>query len=324
MARTLFPKISVYQQEWLRVDEGHQLYIEQSGNPKGVPVVYLHGGPGGGSSPNQRRYFDPEKYRIILFDQRGCGRSKPSPSVKANNVDELVSDIEKIREHLAIEKWLVCGGSWGTALAMLYGIKYPEKVLAFVLRGVFLGTQSEIDWLYQEKGAQGFFPEYYREFIEAIPERFRSDPVKGYAEVLSGKNELAVIAASKAWYLWELRLSTVEHHNISMAQVEDAHQALCMAKVSSHYFSQQCLIEENFILKNIETVAHIPAILMHGRFDMVCQLQVADKLARAWQNAHLQILPFAGHSGFEQQTIDAFCKATDTMANFLAENSSSE
>lgn len=319
MSRTLFPKISVYQQEWFKVDDSHQLYVEQSGNPDGIPVVYLHGGPGGGSNPHQRRYFDPEKYRIILFDQRGCGRSKPSPSIKNNTSDELIDDIEKIRIHLGIDKWLIAGGSWGTTLAMLYGIKYSDKVLAFILRGIFLGTKTEMQWLYKEGGAQRFYPEYYREFIECLPSARRLDPLKGFYELLTAKNELAGIAASKAWYLWELRLSTIEHHNIGMAQVEDPHQALCMAKLSSHYFSQYCFIEENYILENISAIEHIPGILIHGRYDMVCQLHMADLLARSWDNAHLQILPCAGHSGFEQQTIDAICKATDTMANFLDE-----
>jgi len=319
MSRVLFPKISAYQTEWLDVGDNYQLYLEQSGNPKGIPVVYLHGGPGGGSSENHRRYFDPEKYRIILFDQRGCGRSKPSPSIENNTTQALINDLEKIRRHLNVEQWLVAGGSWGTTLAMAYGIEYPERVLAFVLRGLFLGTTAEFDWLYKPSGAKKFFPEYYQEFIAQLPEEQRSDPLPFYYDKLTSKNEVAVISASKAWYLWELRLSTIEHHHIGMAQVQDSHQALCMAKVSAHYFTNKCFIPENYIIDNLVKIADIPAILLHGRYDMVCQLDIAYVLANNWHNAQLQILPFAGHSGFESQTIDAFCKATDVMANFLEE-----
>ena len=317
MSRSLYPKISVAQQEWLNMGNGHQVYLEQSGNHEGIPVVYLHGGPGGGSSENHRRYFDPQKYRIILFDQRGCGRSKPSPSIADNTLDHLIDDIEIIRKHLGIKHWLVTGGSWGTTLALIYGIRYPEQVLGFILRGIFLASSAELDWLYQPGGAQGFYPDYYREFTEHIPAD--TDVLSAYHQLLSSENEVAVVAASKAWYLWELRLSTIEHQHIGMAQVQDAHQALCMAIISCHYFTRQCFIPDNYILDNITQIQDIPAIVLHGRYDMVCQLSIADLLTRHWRNAQLQILPCAGHSGFETQTIDAFCKATDTMANFLTE-----
>lgn len=319
MSRTLFPKITDYKQEWLDVGDGHQLYLEQSGNPDGIPVLYLHGGPGGGTSENHRRYFDPNLYRIILFDQRGCGQSKPAPSINNNNTQALVNDIEKIREYLKVDKWLISGGSWGTTLAMIYGISHPEKVLGFILRGIFLGTQAEYDWLYRPAGAQRFFPEYYNEFIEHMTEDEQCDPLAYYHKQLHSENEIAAISASKDWYLWELRLSSLEHHHIGMLQVEDAHQALCMAKISSHYFIQNAFIAENYILNNLHKIKDIPAILMHGRYDMVCQLYIAQKVAEQWDNAHLHVLPCAGHSGFERQTIDAFCKATDTMAEFLNE-----
>lgn len=321
MSRTLYPKISLYKQEWLQVSSVHHLYIEQSGNPSGIPVLYLHGGPGGGSSANHRRYFDPIKYRIILFDQRGCGRSKPSPSLEENTTQDLVNDIEVIRMHLGIEQWLIAGGSWGTTLALVYGISHADKILGFILRGIFLGTQAEYNWLYQTNGAQRFFPEYYQEFIGHLPEDERTEPLNSYYQQLISKNEVAVASASKAWYLWELRLSSLEHHHIGMAQVEDAHQALCMAKISSYYFTQNCFIPENYIIENINKIKDIPAILLHGRYDMVCQLYMAESLKNHWENAQLQILPCAGHSGFERQTIDAFCKSSDTMAIFLDEES---
>jgi len=319
MSRSLYPKISTYRQEWLSVGEGHELYLEQSGNQNGIPLIYLHGGPGSGSSENHRRYFDPEKYRIILFDQRGCGRSKPSPSIQDNNTAYLIADIETIRQHLNIEQWLVCGGSWGTTLALSYGIEHSEKVLAFILRGIFLATEAEYHWLYTDTGANRFFPEYYQEFIEHLPQKFQELPLIGYHQLLNSANEVGVISASKAWSLWELRLSTIEHHHIGMAQIDDPHQALCMAKISCHYFTHHCFISENYILENIEKIMRIPAIILHGRYDMVCQLHYAYQLAKQWENAQLQILPCSGHSGFERQTIDAFCRASDTMANFLDE-----
>ena len=249
MSRTLFPKISTYHQEWLDVGDGHQLYLEQSGNPKGIPVLYLHGGPGGGSSENHRRYFDPNLYHIILFDQRGCGQSKPAPSVEHNNTGALVSDIEKIREHLNISRWLVAGGSWGTTLAMVYGIAYPEKILGFILRGLFLGTQAELDWLYRPAGAQRFFPEYHQDFCRDMSGDEQCDPLSFYHKKLHSENELAAISASKKWYLWELQLASLEHPNIGSLRVDDAHQALCMAKISSHYFVNNIFLAENYILK---------------------------------------------------------------------------
>ena len=319
MSRALFPKISSYHKEWLDVGDGHQLYIEQSGNPNGIPVLYLHGGPGGGCSKNHRRYFDPSRYRIILFDQRGCGRSQPSPSIANNSLEELLADIEYIRQHLTISQWLLAGGSWGTTLALAYGIKHADKVFGFILRGIFLGSQAEYNWLYKKEGVAKIYPEYYRQFIGHLTEKEQIDPLSAYYQKLTSDNEVAVISASKSWCLWELQLSTLEHHNIGMARIDDPHQALCMAKISSHFFINQCFLTENYILDNIKEIEKIPAIIIHGRFDMVCQLSVADTLVQQWENAQLQILPCAGHSGFESQTIDAFCKASDVMAHFIEE-----
>lgn len=319
MSRLLFPKISTYSQQWLRVSDNHQLYIEQSGNPDGIPVVYFHGGPGAGSNEYNRRYFDPEKYRIVTFDQRGCGRSKPSPSLIDNTTEHLVNDVEIIRQHLGITKWLVTGGSWGTTLALVYGIKHPENILSFILRGIFLGSQAENDWLYCENGAAKFFPEHYQEFIQQLPLKERDNVLPNYYKLLTAKNEIAAIAASKAWYLWELRLSSIEHYQVTNEHIEDTHQAHCMALISSHFFTNKCFIDDDYILNNIDRIQHIPAIILHGRYDMVCQLHAANQLVSNWEAAQLQVLPKAGHSGFEKQTVDAFCKATDNMANFLSQ-----
>lgn len=319
MSRVLFPKISPYDELSLDVGDEHRLYIEQSGNPDGIAVVYLHGGPGAGCSLHHRRLFDPQKYRIILFDQRGCGRSTPSPSISENSTEKLIQDLEKIREKLDIKQWVVSGGSWGTTLALLYGISHPTAVSGFILRGIFLATEAEYQWLYGPLGAAKFFPEYYQEFIDALPEANQETPIDGYSQLLNSANELAAISASKSWFLWEFRLSSIEHQHISKEHIEDPHQAHSMALVSSHYFLNKCFIDELFILENIDKIAHIPAIILHGRYDMVCQLAVAHDLAKAWPFAQLQILPLAGHSGFEKQTIDAFCKASDKMADFIEE-----
>ena len=317
MSRILHPKISPYKEEWLTVSDHHQLYIEQAGNPEGIPVLYLHGGPGSGCSENHRRYFDPEKYRYISFDQRGCGRSKPAPSIEDNNSQVLVTDIETIRKHLNVDKWLIVGGSWGTTLAMLYGIQYPKHVIAFILRGVFLATQSELNWLYQYRGAAQFFPDYFQDFIAPLDPDKRQNILQQYRDIFSDNNELAISSACKAWYLWELRLSSLEHNASSLSHVEDYHQAACMAQISNHFFVNNCFVEEDYIIENINKISHIPAIIIHGRYDMVCQLNNAYRLVQHWDNASLQILPQAGHSGFESQTIDAMCKATEVMASFL-------
>lgn len=316
--RSLYPKITPNQTFYLPVAGNHQLYVETSGNPKGIPVIYLHGGPGGGCSENHRRYFDPELYHIILFDQRGSGQSKPSPSIDDNNLDYLIDDIEAIREYLNIEQWLVAGGSWGTTLALAYGIEHANRVLAFILRGIFLGTEQEYQWLYQPEGAARFFPEYYQDFLSVLPSEHQLDPLKGYYQLLTSDNELAVLAASKAWFLWELRLSSIEHH-LSTLVVDDAHVAHCTALISSHYFNHHCFFNGVGLLERLAVIRDIPAIIIHGRYDMVCQLDIAHQLAQQWPNAQLQVLPFAGHSGFESQTIDAFCKAADTIATFLTE-----
>lgn len=326
MSRILYPKISNYSQQWLVVDEHHQLFIEQSGNPEGIPVLYLHGGPGAGSNAHSRRYFDPEKYRIILFDQRGCGRSIPSPSIKNNTTEHLIDDLEGIRQHLKIDKWLITGGSWGTTLGLLYGIKHPQHLLGFILRGIFLANTRDYQWLYASQGAARFFPDYYQEFINAIGgvgeiegQVNEREVLNRYQSILTADNEIAAIAASKAWFLWELRLSSLEQQNINKTHIDDPHQAHCMALLSCCFFNNQSFIDNNYILEHIEKIAHLPATLIHGRYDMVCQPINAFELSRAWPNAALQILPQAGHSGFETQTIDAFCQATDNMAAYIQE-----
>ena len=321
MSRTLYPKITENEHFWLSVGDGHQVYVEHSGNVNGIPVIYLHGGPGGGCTSDHRRYFDPEKYHIILFDQRGCGRSTPSPSILNNTTSDLINDIELIRVHFGYDKWLVCGGSWGTTLALTYGIENANRITGFILRGVFLGSIAENNWLYEKNGAARFFPDAYQEFLKPISNHSGSSPLAAYSELLQSNNEVAAISASKAWYLWELRISSLEHTHIGLSYIEDSHQAWCMAVITSHYLSNECFLPVDYILDNVNKISHIPAIILHGRYDMVCQVSIAYHLADIWDNATLQILPKAGHGGFESQTIDAFCKATDLMAKFLQSGS---
>ena len=318
MTRQLYPKISVNRHFQLDVGDGHQLYVECSGNENGISVIYLHGGPGAGSSEYLRQYFNPEKYHIILFDQRGCGRSTPSPSLENNTLSHLIEDIEIIRRFLNIDKWLVAGGSWGTTLALAYAEQHFTHVSGFVLRGIFLGSDEEYNWLYKKEGAANFFPKYYRDFTSLLSDQQLKDPLVGYQALLTSDNELLKVTASKAWYVWESRLSSIEHSAKALSRIDDAHQALCMAQISNYYFVNGCFLQRP-LLEAVQSFKHLPAIIIHGRYDMVCQLHHADLLTQVWSNAHLQILPCAGHSGFEQQTVDAFCKATDTMANFLEE-----
>lgn len=315
--RTLYPKISPNKMHFIQVSEEHQIYVEDSGNVNGIPVIYCHGGPGAGASSDFRRYFDPERYHIILFDQRGCGRSLPSPSVSDVNMSTFIQDMEMIRQHYGIEQWLVCGGSWGTTLSLAYSIEYPERCLGFILRGLFLATQTEYDWLYKPNGVAKFFPEHYRDFLSVLEEDQQYDPLSGYYHQITGDNEVAAIAACKSWFLYENRMSSLDHVAPAGNDIADPHQAHCLAMQSAHFFYHNSFLSDGGLLEQIHRIDHLPAIIIHGRYDMICQLDVADSLAQQWPKSQLQILPFAGHSGFERQTVDAFCKATDTMIEFL-------
>ncbi|MDG1732304.1 MAG: prolyl aminopeptidase [Thalassotalea sp.] len=312
----LYPKIKPNSETFLEFGE-HKVYVEESGNPDGVPVLYLHGGPGGGSSPEHRRYFNPEKYRIIIFDQRGCGKSTPHASVVGNSTWDLIDDIEEIREHFAITKWLISGGSWGTTLALAYGVKFPQRVTGFILRGIFLGTQAEVDWLYGEDGAGAIYPDHYQDFMAPLGHEQSPDVVSAFNKQLFDSNEIARIASAKAWTLWETKISALHIDKTELISAQETHQAIAMACIENHYFANKCFFEDNYLLNNIHLISHIPAFIIHGRYDMVCQIKQAWLLANQWENAQLQIIPKAGHSGFEQGIIDAICRASDKMADFL-------
>lgn len=313
MTRPLFPPIQENFSDFLSRD-GHQIYFEESGNPQGIPAVYLHGGPGAGSSPAQRRYFNPEKYRIILFDQRGAGRSTPPASIKNNTVWDLVDDIEALRQHLNIDKWLVAGGSWGSTLGLVYAIKHAERVTGLILRGIFLGTRAESSWLFQPGGASEFYPDLFEQFLAPISPGV--DTVKAYAERLASPNEIRRITAAKAWSTWENQLIGMPAGELERAN-GDAHQAICKAQLENHYLKNHCFLEDNYILDNVNKIQDIPSFLIHGRLDMVCQLGNAYRLAKIWPQARLQIIPKAGHWGLDPAIVDAIVKATDNMANFI-------
>ena len=314
----LYPEIKPYAEHRLEVSDIHDIYIEECGSPDGIPVVFIHGGPGGGCDHDHRRYFDPEKYRIVLFDQRGCGRSKPHASLIDNTTQDLIDDIEAIRVSLDIERWMLFGGSWGSTLALLYAEKFPDRILAMVLRGIFLARESDYDWLYQN-GASLIYPDYWEDFSCHIPEDERSNLIEAYYKRLTGANELARMSSAKTWSIWEARLATLHTSHKLLEQSSEPHIALSLARIEAHYFVNQCFISEDQILKNIDKISNIPGIIVHGRYDMVCPLDNAWSLHRSWPVSELHIVRDAGHSGGEAGNIDALVRATRTMAIRLEE-----
>ncbi len=314
--RILYPEIGIYEQNMLDVGSGHRLYIEQSGNRKGIPVLFVHGGPGGGSQPWQRRFFDPERYRIILFDQRGCGRSLPHASLEDNHTWALVDDMERIRKALGIEQWLLFGGSWGSTLALAYAETYPERVLGLILRGVFLCRNRDIDWFYQD-GASRIFPDAFADFVRPIPEAERHDLLSAYYRRLTRTDELQQMACAKAWSVWEAVCSTLAPSTHLVEQFAEPHRALAMARIEAHYFINNSFLESDQLVANAYRLTSIPGIIIHGRYDMVCPLDNALALHRVWPEAQLNIIRDAGHAASEPAIVDALVHATDQMASEL-------
>ena len=315
--RGLYPEIKPNRQWRLAVEPPHELYIEECGNPDGIPVLFLHGGPGAGCVPYHRRFYDPEIYRIILFDQRGAGQSTPHAELEANTTQALIADIEAIREDCGIEQWLVFGGSWGSTLALLYAQAYPQRVSGLIIRGIFLCRPQDIDWFYQQ-GASRLFPEYWEQYLEQVPEAERGDMVSAYYRLLTSDDELTRLKAARAWSLWE-------GHTISLLPCKETEQsfaaakfALAMARIECHYFINNSFLEDNQILNNIDKIAHIPAIIVHGRYDVVCPVDQAFDLHAVWPQAELQVIPNAGHAASEPGIIDALVSATRDMARRIA------
>ncbi|HYQ72872.1 MAG TPA: prolyl aminopeptidase [Gammaproteobacteria bacterium] len=312
----LFPPIKPYLTHTLPVSGGHTLYVEECGRHDGIPVVFLHGGPGAGCEPYHSRFFDPDVYRIILFDQRGCGRSLPHASLQENTTAALVADIETIRARLGIEQWLVFGGSWGSTLALVYAETFPERVHGLVLRGIFLCRNHDIHWFYQE-GASSILPDYWQDYVSVIPEVERNDMISAYYRRLTGDDEVARMAAAKAWSVWEGRASTLLPKAAVIDHFANPLTALSLARIECHYFVNDSFLEDNQILKDAERLHGIPGVIVHGRYDVVCPLEQAWALHRAWPQASLEIIADAGHSATEPGIVDALLRATTGFARRL-------
>ncbi len=313
--RLLYPPLQPYRSARLGVGDGHELYVEECGRPDGLPVVCLHGGPGGGCSPALRRFFDPERYRIILFDQRGCGRSTPHASVRANTTADLVDDIERIRVMCGIEKWLVFGGSWGATLALAYGRAHADRCLAFVLRGIFLCTQSELDWFYRD-GANMLFPDAWERLVSPLANTEQDDIIRAYYERLSEADVVRRRPDALAWSRWESALISLAGD--PTAPLADPMRADALARLETHYFQHKGFFErDGELLDDVARYNQIPAIIVQGRYDVVTPPKTAWSLARAWPKAKLQMIGDAGHAAGEPGVVDALVRATDSLADQL-------
>ncbi|KTC99913.1 prolyl aminopeptidase [Legionella erythra] len=310
---TLYPAIQPYKRHELAVDSLHTLYLEETGNPEGLPVIALHPGPGAGGSAYLRRFFDPQVYRIIIFDQRGCGRSLPHSEIRHNTTQDLLDDIDTIRTHLSINRFMLFGGGWGSLLALLYAELYPQQVCGLLLHRIFLGRPRDVAWFYQQ-GASLIYPDYWQEFLSIVPTDRRSEIPQYYAECLQGNNELARMSAAKNWALWQARCSSLQPHLSVIDQYSEPHFALALATLESHYIVNHYFIEENQVLNNAHKIRHVPTYLVHGRYDMVCPLAGAWDLHRALPTSNLSIVRDAGHSDREAGIIDALVCAAKEMA----------
>jgi proline iminopeptidase len=306
----LYPEIEPYNTGRLRVSDPHELYFEESGNPHGKPVVFLHGGPGGGTEPKQRRFFDPAAYRIVLFDQRGCGKSTPAASLVDNTTWHLVADIEALREALGIERWQVFGGSWGSTLALAYAQTHPERVTELVLRGIFLIRKWEIDWFYQ-RGCDALFPDAWEEFLAPIPESERGDLLRAYHRLLTSEDGKVRLRAARAWSIWEGKTSCLVPSEELIAKSGTEEFALAFARIECHYFVNGAFLEGRELLANVDAIRRIPAVIVQGRYDVVCPMRSAWDLHRAWPEADLRIVKDAGHSAFEPGIARELVEATD-------------
>ncbi len=312
MARDdLFPEIPFRRSGFLDVGDGHRMYWEESGNPSGLPVVFLHGGPGSGTSPAQRRFFDPRAYRIVLFDQRGAGRSTPHASVDANTTGHLVDDIELLREHLQVDRWLVFGGSWGSTLALAYGQAHPDRCQGFVLRGIFLGRPSEVEWFLT--GVRTLFPDAWRRFAEFLPEAERQDLLGGYLSRLLDPRPERHLPAARSWARYEAACSALVPDPRQLVDMENDHHALSLARIEAHYFANRLFLPEEGLLAGLDRLADLPAIIVQGRYDVICPMVSADALTRAWKGAELVVVPDAGHAAMEPGIRRALVRATERM-----------
>jgi proline iminopeptidase len=295
--RDLYPEIAPYEIGFLKLDDIHAMYFEQSGNPSGVPVVFLHGGPGGGAGPHHRQLFDPQHYRIVIFDQRGSGRSKPLGEIRNNTTPLLIEDIETLRRHLGIERWFVFGGSWGSTLAIAYAEHHPERVRGLAMRGIFLCRKSEIDWFLS--GMRWIQPEAWRRFAEFLPETERGDLLESYHKRLMDPDPSIHMPAAIAWSVYEGSCSTLLPDPDELKNFAGDVLALGLARMETHYFCNNIFLPENFLLENVGRIRHIPTFIVQGRYDLVCPIRTADDLTQAWPEARYTIVPDAGHAKIE-------------------------
>ncbi|MFM1897463.1 MAG: proline iminopeptidase [Pseudomonadota bacterium] len=312
----LYPEIKPYQRHQLKVSDLHDLYVDEAGNPRGIPLLFVHGGPGAACDFSSRRFYDPDVYRIITFDQRGCGRSTPHAELTQNDTASLIADMETIRQKLAVDKWVLFGGSWGATLSLLYAQAHPERVLALILRGVFLCRSMDLDWLYRQ-GASRVFPDHWLDFSGHIPEAERGDLLNAYHQRLTGSDDLVRMAAAKCWVSWETHCSRLRPNPDALSKSTLQHNALAMSRIETHYFINKGFIGDNQILDNMSRIEHIPGKIVHGRYDMVCPLDNAMSLHAAWPAAELHIIRDAGHSASEPGIVDALIRATQDTAKLL-------
>lgn len=318
---SLYPDIEPYQthefpREKLSHGGQHQVYVEECGNPQGIPVVFLHGGPGSGCRPQHRCYFNPDKYRIILFDQRGCGRSLPSGELENNTTAYLIEDMEYIRETLNIDKWVLFGGSWGATLALAYARDYPQHIVSMILRGTFLGRRQDIDWVYAEGGASKLFPDAWQKLVAELPESERKQPLQAYFNKLTDDDEAEQSAAAQTLNIWEGTIVMLRDEEYQPDLTQEP-SPLAHSRVQLHYALNNCFIQHQPLLNNLDNIKTIPTKVIHGRYDIVCPLQQSWELKQAWPEIELCILPLAGHAAGEPTMIDALVAATDELAEAL-------
>lgn len=312
--QVLYPEIKPYARHQLAVDHPHVLYVDESGTPDGLPVVFVHGGPGAGCDALSRRFFDPSLYRIITFDQRGCGRSTPHASLENNTTWDLVADMERIREFLGIDKWVLFGGSWGSTLALAYAQSHPERVQGLILRGIFLCRPQDFHWFYQE-GASRMFPDFWQDYLAPIPLEERGEMMQAYYKRLTGSDEIAQMQAAKAWSAWEGRTATLRPNPDVLERFHE--HALSIARIECHYFVNNAFLQSDQLLRDMPKIAHLPGVIVHGRYDVICPLDNAWALHQAWPNSELFIIRDAGHSAGEPGIVDALVRASNEMAQRL-------
>ncbi|MEJ2621304.1 MAG: prolyl aminopeptidase [Candidatus Thiodiazotropha sp.] len=312
----LYPAIEPYKVQRLAVDDHHQLSVEEVGNPSGIPALFLHGGPGAGCEPYHRQFFDPQRYRVVLFDQRGSGRSTPHASLENNTTWDLVEDIERIREALGIDQWLLFGGSWGSTLALAYAQTHPERVTGLILRGIFLCRDQEIEWFYQQ-GASWVFPDYWEDYMAPIPQHERDNLLHAYYRRLTGEDEVSRMAAAKAWSVWEGRTSSLLSNPSVVNFFSEPHTALSLARIEAHYFVNHAFLRPEQLLKEATQLAGIPGTIVQGRYDLICPMRSAWELHRAWPDSQLVVVADAGHSATEPGIRRALVEATNRFGDQL-------